>query len=203
MGPPNTGPTMGRRHALRWGQAEGEGNRNLLYFSLSYLVDLCLSTISAEPLRHTETLYENLNLSRYLCWEKSAAFPPQAQVDLGTSYRYTQLGLCEVMSYFAPFKSCAHHMLWVKRRQVVLGLKWSLFMCSLPSSCPFPKLGALFTLLPLTWALYDTSQGNILALYGELMSSNGHLAQQRCVGKKTCVNVKHVCACPEDEASDS
>lgn len=137
MGPPNTGPTMGRRHALRWGQAEGKGNRNLLYFSLSHLVDLCLSTISAEALRHTETLYENLNLS---CWEKSAAFPPQAQVDLGTSYRYTQLGLCEVMSYFSPFKSCAHRMLWVKRRQVVLGLKWSLFMCSLPSSCPFPKL---------------------------------------------------------------
>lgn len=60
---------------------------------------------------------------------------------------------CEVISYCFAFKLCAHHMLWEKRRQVVLGLKCSLFMCSLPSSCPFPKLGALFTLLPLTWAL--------------------------------------------------
>lgn len=133
-------PTLG----WQWG--------NRVYFNLSYLVDLSLITISAERLRHSEILYENLNLSRYLCWKKTAVFSPQAQVHLGT-HQFQICSACEVMSYFFAFKSCAPHMLWEKRRQVVLGLKCSLFTCSLPSSCPFPKLGALFTLLPLTWAL--------------------------------------------------
>lgn len=73
----NMGPDNGRRtHALRCGQAEDEAKRNLIYFSPCCLVDLSLITISAERLRHSETLYGNLNLSRYLCWEKAAAFPP-------------------------------------------------------------------------------------------------------------------------------
>lgn len=37
------------------------------------------------------------------------------------SYRHAWLGSCEAMSYFAAFKSCVHHMLCLKRRQVVLG----------------------------------------------------------------------------------
>lgn len=61
----------------------------------------------------------------------------------------------------------------------------------------FPQARSLFH----SPALNLSSVGR--ALYGELVSSNGHLTQQRCAEKKTCVNVKHVCACPENEASDT
>lgn len=110
MGPPNTGLTVST--CLQWGQAEGEAERNLLYFSLSYLVDLSLITISAERLRHSETLCENLNLYRYLCWEKAGGFPPQAQVHLGT-HLFQICPACEEMNYF--FHSNCVHTMWCGR----------------------------------------------------------------------------------------
>lgn len=137
MGPPNTGLMWA--HALN-GVRQRVRLREICFISgLSYLVDLSLITISAERLRRSETLYENLNLYRYLCWDKAGGFPPQTQVHLGT-HLFQICPACEVMNYFFAFKSCAHHMVWERGRQVVLGLKCSLFTCSLPSSCPFPKL---------------------------------------------------------------
>lgn len=97
MGPPNTGLMWA--HALS-GVRQRVRLREICFISgLSYLVDLSLITISAERLRHSETLYENLNLYRYLCWDKAGGFPPQTQVHLGT-HLFQICPACEVMNYF-------------------------------------------------------------------------------------------------------
>lgn len=149
-------PTLGwqweKRHSLRSGQAEGEAKTDLLYFSLSYLVDLSLITISAETETRSETLYENLNLSRYLCWEKAAVLPPQVQIDLGTR----QFQICsagEVMRRFFCIQIVCTPYAVGEEKASCAGFKVQPFHV-LPSLLPsFPQTGSPFHSSALNWAL--------------------------------------------------
>ena len=114
---------LGRADALRWGQLEGEAKGNLLYFSLSHVADL--SHLYFNCLRVCDIVKCSVRAGSppgISGKEKLQCLHLQAEADLGThrSYRRAQLGLHDVMSYFAAFKSRVHHTLWMKRRQVTL-----------------------------------------------------------------------------------